>query len=252
MIKLPAGLHFQNVPRVATYAAIAALVTGALFAVDSVYRWYDENAQVLAPTRDRSVAATKPAPAEAAAPAQGPAAASAGTGMAEKRSEEGPVTAQTPNPVGSTTAGPKGPSALEPAVAAAPGNSASNAVIGVAPKETARSADVAPHTAQPALPPIRPELSTPPARQVTREPTAPRRPVQAAEKPPVRTEKPAKQRSEQRAEQPNVYWEQDGGSQLGFAPQLRKKTCDPATGQMPMQCYYPREGRERFPARPAN
>jgi hypothetical protein len=67
--------------------------------------------------------------------------------------------------------------------------------------------------------------------------------VQAATKPPARAEKP-------QAEKPSVYWERD--SQLGFAPQLRKRTCNPATGQMPMQCYYPREGREKFPAKSVN
>jgi hypothetical protein len=98
------------------------------------------------------------------------------------------------------------------------------------------------------LPPRRPEVRSAPAKQATRERAAPRRPVQAAEKPPARAEK----RAQKPAEQPNVYWERDSGSQMGFAPQLRRRTCDPASGNMPMQCYYPREGRERFPAKPVN
>jgi hypothetical protein len=73
-----------------------------------------------------------------------------------------------------------------------------------------------------------------PAKQAARDRATPR--------PTVRAESPAAQ-----AAKPNVYYERD--TQLGFAPQLRKRTCNPATGQMPMQCYYPREGRERFPAK---
>jgi hypothetical protein len=262
MTKLLAGLQSQSVSRVAAYAAIAALITGALFAADGAYRWYGaESAQVAAPSpQERSIEASQPAPVEAtavASPAQGPAAAPAEAAEIEQRSEERSVTAQTPNAPVPSPPGPEGQSVAGPAIATAPGNSIPDTVTGMDPQATTRSADTAPRVTQPPLPPERPELLTPPARQATgtpparqavRERATPRRPVQAAEKPRPRAEK----RAQKPAEQPNVYWERDSGSQLGFAPQLRKRTCDPATGQMPMQCYYPREGRERFPAKPVN
>jgi len=244
MIKLPAGPELR---RVAAYAAIAALVTGALFAADSAYRWYGAtDAQVAAPVTDKtSVKTFEAAPVEAAAsiPAPSP---QAETAKAEQRPEAQPVAAQAPSPAGGPTAAT--PSASGPALATVPSGAIPASVTGIAPETEARSVDVTLQNAQPPLPPSRPELRTPSAKQITRERAAQRRPVQAAEKPVARVGRPAKQP----AELPNVYWERDEGSQLGFAPQLRKKTCDPATGQMPMQCYYPREGRERFPAKPLN
>src|SRR5690242_19266259 len=42
MIKLPAGVELQGLSRVAAYAAIAALVAGALVAADSLYRADDQ------------------------------------------------------------------------------------------------------------------------------------------------------------------------------------------------------------------
>jgi hypothetical protein len=114
--------------------------------------------------------------------------------------------------------------------------SIANPAAGSIQSATGGSVEVAPQQVQPRLSPQpkRQQVRRLPAKQVARERAVPRRPVQ-----------PTKQ-----AAKPNVYWERE--SQLGFAPQLRKRTCDPATGQMPMQCYYPREGRERFPAKPPN
>jgi hypothetical protein len=253
MIKLPAGLEFQEFPRVVAYAAIAALVTGALFAADGAYRWYGiTSAKVAATlTRARSVEAPKPAPIEAAtaaAPAQVPVAAQAETARVEQQPEVQQVTAPATKLSGDSIARPEDPSASEPAVAAIPGGSVPHAETDLVPETATRSADVAPQIAQPPLPRSRPQLQSPPARQATRERAAPRRPAQAAEKPPARAEK----RAQKPAEKPNVYWERESDSQLGFAPQLRRRTCDPASGNMPMQCYYPREGRERFPAKPVN
>ncbi|MFZ5693558.1 MAG: hypothetical protein ACOY5F_20180 [Pseudomonadota bacterium] len=247
MIKLPAGLQ-----RAAAYAAIAALVTGVLFAVDGAYRWYDASrTHMPAPfAAGRTAETPDPAPAEAVAtatPAQGPEAPlHAETKTVEPPSEVRPITAQTPNPAGDPA--PASQSVSNRTVTAVPNGSSPNAAVGIAPDATAQSAQAAPQIAQPPLPPSRPELRTQPAREAMPERAAPRRPVQAAEQP-VRSQKRAQKKP---AEQPNVYWERDDGSQLGFAPQLRKRTCDPATGQMPMQCYYPREGRERFPAKPLN
>jgi hypothetical protein len=256
MIKLPAAPELR---RVAAYAAIAALVTGVLFVADGAYRWYgSKNAQLTAPSMPEHTASSSEqalisapmtAPAEASAtpaPSQNPAVPSAGTAKAEERSEEPPVKAQAPSLAGGQTAA--NPSASGPALATVPSGPIPASVTGIAPETETRSADAAPQNAQPPLPPSRPELRTCSAKQITRERAAQNRPVRAAEKPVARAGRPAKQP----AELPNVYWERDEGSQLGFAPQLRKKTCDPATGQMPMQCYYPREGRERFPAKPLN
>jgi hypothetical protein len=251
MIKLPAGLEFQGFPRVVAYAAIAVLVTGALFAADGAYRWYGiTSAKVAATlTRARSVEAPKPGPVEAAvaaSPAQVPAAAE--PAKAEQQPEAQQVTAPAPRLSGGSIARPEAVSVSEPAVAAIPGGSVPNTETGLVPETATRPAGAAPQIAQPPLPRSRPELQSPPARQVTRERAAPRRPAQAAEKPPARAEK----RAQKPAEKPNVYWERESDSQLGFAPQLRRRTCDPASGNMPMQCYYPREGRERFPAKPVN
>lgn len=249
MIKLPAGLELQ---RVAAYAAIAALITGALFAADGAYRRYGaSDARMAEPSpHERTADTPDPAPAEAvakAAPAQArEAPLHAETKTVEPPSEVRPIAAQTPKPADDPA--PAGQSASNPAVATVPNSSTTSAATGIAPQATTQSAQAAPQIAQPPLPPSRPELRSLPAAAATRGRAAPRRPVQAAERPPARAEK----RAQKPAEQPNVYWERDSGSQLGFAPQLRKKTCDPATGQMPMQCYYPREGRERFPAKPLN
>ncbi len=94
----------------------------------------------------------------------------------------------------------------------------------------------APHNDAPRL--VQPKPSKQPKQQARRLPAKP------ADRNRTTSVRPSQ------AEKPNVYWERD--SQLGFAPQLTKRICDPATGHMPMQCYYPREGRQRFPARPLN
>lgn len=247
MIKFLAGLELR---RVAAYAAIAALVTGALFAADGAYRWYGASpSQMSAPSVHEPTATETPKPASAAAadtPTQIPAPAmQAGTKATEQPSDVRPITVQRSSPDrGAVTV-------RESATASTQDGSnvsTSTAATVIMPEAVPQSAQGAPHIAQPPLPPARPALRTPTATQDSRERPAARRPVHAAENPPARAEKSARKP----VEQPNVYWERDSGSQLGFAPQLRKKTCDPATGRMPMQCYYPREGRERFPAKPLN
>lgn len=235
MIRLPAGLQFQKVPRVVAYALLATGVTAALFAADTAYRWYhDAGMQVASPSPSKSsVEASKPAPVEAtasASPAQ----------VETETSKQNAVDATAPvEPKPAVASGP----ASDPAVGAIPGGSTSNIASGPVSEAANAPANVAPLEVQPSLQPKRQQVRRLPAQQATRERAAPRRPVQAATKPPARAESP-------RTEKPNVYWESD--SQLGFAPQLRKRTCNPATGQMPMQCYYPREGREKFPAKSVN
>jgi hypothetical protein len=245
MIKLPAGLDFQQFPRVAAYAVIAALVTAALFAADGAYRWYRvPGTQVAAQGTDlRSV--ETPAPTSVEAQAAAPASPAASQVIAETPQ---PETRKVEERAETESAAPQPPNSMRGSISNPVSGSIANSaaglverpVAGPSPRVTVGSDDAAPQ--QP-----RPTLSQQPSRQqarkqAARERAAPRRPAQAAAKPPARTVKPA--------EKPNVYWERDNGSQLGFAPQLRKRTCNPATGQMPMQCYYPREGRERFPAKP--
>jgi hypothetical protein len=213
-------------------------VTGALFAADSAYRWYSDAApQMAAP-----VTGEPPAETAAQAPAETAISLSPG-GDAAQTSDQQTAATGTSMPANPIVNVPVAPAPAPSTVAAAPELPTSNPV-NAGPDILPRSADVAAPQSRPPLPPRRPETANTRARQATRERAAPRRPVRAAERPPVR--------AENRDEQPNVYWERDSGSQLGFAPQLRRKTCDPTTGQMPMQCYYPREGRERFPAKPLN
>lgn len=248
MIKLPAGLEFPRLPRVAAYAAIAALVTAALFAADGTYRWLHDTPpqvtppQVAAPlTGVRSVDVAEPAPVEkqaANAPTQVVAETpQPETRTIEERAETEPAAPQPSNPTGGSVSNP-----VSGSIASSAAGLVERPVAGPSPRVTNGSEDVAPQQPRPKLSqqPNRQQVRRPPAKQAARERATPRRPVQAAAKPPVRAEKP------------NVYWERDGGSQLGFAPQLRKRTCNPATGQMPMQCYYPREGREKFPAKPVS
>lgn len=248
MIKLPAGLEFQKFPRVAAYAAIAALVTAALFAADGTYRWIrDTGPQVAAPlTGVRSVDVTEPAPVEKQA-AHAPAQVAAETPQPETRKiEERAETPAAPQPSNSTSGSISNPVSGSVASSAAglverpAAGSVERPVAGPSPRVTNGSDDVAPLQPRPKLSqqPSRQQARRPSTKQAERERATPRRAVQAAAKPPARAEKP------------NVYWERD--SQLGFAPQLRKRTCNPATGQMPMQCYYPREGREKFPAKSVN
>jgi hypothetical protein len=250
MIRLPAGLQLQNVPRIAAYAMLAALVTAAVFAVDAAYRSYsDPGTEVAAPlTGQRSVEATDPAPEPALAgtqPAAPPAQVTTGTPKpeaAEKIEQQpaaaqapnaGPATAQAPDTNSGSIANPASGSIASPSGGpASPSRSTlSNPASGSTPTE------VTPQQAQrkPSRQLQRQQVRRPAAKQAARERATPRRPAQA-QKPPAQTAKP------------NVYFERD--SQLGFAAELRRRTCNPATGQMPMQCYYPREGRERFPAKP--
>jgi hypothetical protein len=248
MIRLPAALEFRSLARLAAYAVLAALVTAALFAADGAYRWFqDPPVQVAAPTtgeRSGDAAATaeaqpaKPSPVLATSPQPE-------TARAEDRATEGSVSAGVQEPASGSISRPAGAAVADGAVSAIPNIAVAPKPDAVSPVSKAPSApaDIARGSAQPPLPPRRPELRTAPAKQATtRERAAPRRPVQAATTPPQHAEKPT--------EKPNVYWERDGDSQLGFAPSLRRRTCDPATGHMPMQCYYPRESRDQFPAKP--
>lgn len=225
MIKLPAGLQFlRRVPRLAAYAMLAALVTTVLLAADGAYRWRrDLGTQVAAPLpRERSVEVPEPAPVEAqpANPSSQVITRMPDREAAEleKPSDGLPRAAQIPEPASGSIATPAAP----------PAGAVRNSVE-AAPQPASQP--------KPSPQPGRQQARRIPAKEAARDRATPRRPAQAR-KPPAQ------------AAQPNVYWERD--NQLGFAPQLRKRTCDPSTGHMPMQCYYPREGRERFPAKPLN
>jgi hypothetical protein len=211
----------RRIPRLVAYAMLAALVTTVLLAADGAYRWHRESGtRVASPLKaERPVDAPDPEPVDAqpAIPAS-----PVVTRMPGRDAEEieRPVddqarAARMPEPASGSIADP----------AAHP------------PAAVRSSVDVAPPQAQPrpSPQPGRQQLRRLPAKEAARDRATPHR-AAPARKPPVQSA------------QPNVYWERE--NQLGFAPQLRKRTCDPATGHMPMQCYYPREGRERFPARP--
>jgi hypothetical protein len=221
MIRLPAGLQFQRCPRVVAYALLAAVVTTLLLAADGAYRWYSDSSPTMAeesaaPERSVQRPEAEPTVQQANTPVPIPAREVVG---AAHQTEDRPDAVTVPNPISGSI----------PIPAAAP-------VRGTARPSVQNEA--VPQRAQPKTP-RQPKLQDgrrPSAKQAARESATPSRPVQAAEKP------------QAEAAQPNVYYERD--SQLGFASQLRKRTCNPATGQMPMQCYYPREGRERFPAKP--
>jgi hypothetical protein len=264
MTELPEGSKFEGLARVTTYAAIAALVTGTLFAADAAYRRYHgAGTQVAVPaTVERSVEVAEPAPANTP-PANTPSQATAETpepkaGAVEEPAAERSATTQVPAAAAVNDAIADAAEGQNATVGTIPGGTTpggttpgrlnANAANPAVPGLASAPAEVAPQHAQPPLPPRRPDARNLPEKQAPRERAAPRRPAQAATKRPVRAEAPA----EKPADRPNVYWEREGDSQLGFAPQLRRRTCDPATGNMPMQCYYPREGRERFPAKPVN
>jgi len=225
MTRWPEGPQFQKLSRVAAYALLAAVVTSALFAAEAIYRGHQETdtRAALSLTDTHSAKAVDPAPSgtlHASPPVQIPP-------EAEERVADQPVGVPIASPAEvEGVAGAVGPQAPELAAGAPAG----------ADTASAPNAAAAPKQAQPkSSPRIEPkQVRRPAAKQATRERARVRRPVQARKPPPPK-------------EAPNVYWERD--SQLGFAPQLRRRTCDPATGHMPMQCYYPREGRERFPAK---
>ena len=243
-MRLPAGLTFQNCPRVVAYALIAAVVSAGLLAADGAYRWYqDAEMQVAEPSAQpvpaRSVEAAEPAAVETR-PADSPT-ATPSTALAP---DLAPALAQelAPEKVPDReVVGTAAPEAEQPATAVP--NLAGVTIPIPAPRPISGTTNArAPEEAAPqrteskSSPQTRPQQARrSPAKETTRERAAPRRPVQAARPPSP-------------AANPNVYYERD--SQLGFAPQLRARTCNPATGQMPMQCYYPREGREQFPAKP--
>ena len=239
-MRLPVGLPFQRLPRVVAYALLAAVVSAALLAADGAYRWYRDAGVQLAEQPVAEPSAPEPSVSEAPLPersVQAPAAepAAAETKQAVAPSEAAPV--PQPEAVGIAQPAEEKPEAVQAANPA----SASIPIPAARPTTGTTTAavpeDAAPERTEPksSQQPRRQQVRRPPAKQDTRERAAPRAPVQAA-RPPAQ---PAG---------PNVYYERD--SQLGFAPQLRARTCNPATGQMPMQCYYPREGREQFPAKP--
>jgi hypothetical protein len=215
---------------------LAALATTALFAADGAYRWYRHaSATVTAlQTPERSVETAEPAPVEAQpaapapqAPVEKPAAEPVRIeAQLEDRTGSGSHPRPADDPIANLATGP------HPSLAGAP---VPDLARGPAPRP---DSSFVPEEIAPQNKP--PRLSQQPKRQQAKRQPAKQ---QAA---PGRTKA---QRAVQAAK-PNVYWEQD--SQLGFAPQLRKRTCNPATGHMPMQCYYPREGRERFPSKPLN
>lgn len=233
-MRLLAGLTFQNCPRVVAYALIAAVVAAGLLAADGAYRWYqDAGVQVAEPLAPEPPVSEVPAPTQSV---QAPEAATAGT-----RSDTPPHTQGAAAERGIVDVAQQPQRQPEKAAAT---NTAAGSVPIPAPRPATGTAsarapeETAPPRAEPkSSPQAKPQQARrSPAREETRERAAPRPPVQAATRPPAP------------AANPNVYYERD--SQLGFAPQLRARTCNPATGQMPMQCYYPREGREQFPAKP--
>jgi len=232
MSKLLAGLQFfQRVPRVVAYALLAALVTTALFAADGAYRWYQDRTTPVAAQepREPSVKAPEPLPVETrhTTAASQPLTTSPEPAIVatEKPAEDRVAAEPVPNPTSGSIPNP----------AAAPAPSMASAPV---------PTQAAPQRTRPELSPQpkRQQVRRPPAKKEARDRAASRRQL-PAEKPSARAAKPSAP-----AEKPNVYYERD--TQLGFAPQLRKRTCNPATGNMPMQCYYPREGRERFPSKP--
>ena len=208
MIKLPAGLQFQRFPRVVAYAMLAALVTSVLLAADGAYRWYhDASTQLATPTaREQSAQTPEPAPAETQHVGSSSQVPMPGQEVVatEGRGEDRPAAGRASNPASV--------SVPIPVARPIPGNATGPVAHEAAPQHTQPNASQQPK---------RQQVRRPPAKQEARDRTAPRQPAQA-EKPPAQTERP------------NVYWERD--TQLGFAPQLRKRTCNPATGQMPMQC----------------
>lgn len=214
MVKSPPGRQHWISPRVAVYAMAAVLVTGALFAADAGYRWYqDSSKQAAAPLIPAHIAeAAEPSPIEPPRSLPQPEASVAiperEVVTVEETIDQHPVNGSVPIP---------------------------------APGSFVQPAASPQHKEPEAAPQQRQDVQRPPAKRSVQDRAKARRPAQTA-KPRIR----AKNRPV-RAQEPNVYWERD--NQLGFAPQLRKRTCNPATGHMPMQCYYPRQGREQFPAK---
>lgn len=239
MTKLTASLQFQKLPRIAAYALLAALVTTALFAADrALRRSHDASMQQAAPlTEERSVKIGDPAPAPTqhanTPPQDWPPLPEDNASGGLARAEDPPAGVAIERPAGVAVEKPAGDPVADltaPAIPAPiPAPTSSAATDAVPDNAASRQAQPTPSRQI-----RRQQVRRPAAKQVTRERAKSSRPVQA-QKPPARREGP------------DVYWERD--SQLGFAPQLRSRICNPATGHMPMQCYYPREGRERFPAK---
>lgn len=255
-------LQFQRVPRIAAYAAAAAVVTAGLFAAESAYRWYQaSNIEIAAPlTDERPFDGAPPALAEAPTahaatqmPAEIP---EPQLSQAEERAPEQPSIAQAPHPIGGPNETPIGDT---PSIASGPSDTTAGTIVAPANSTIANAAPA----------PVPPVIGATTARrapqQARRQPSAERQPAAQAKRQPARIlaaepkkrERTATRRTVQtaakpapRPQKPDVYYETD--RQLGFAPQLRARTCNPATGQMPMQCYYPREDREKFPAKAGN
>ena len=248
MIRLPAGPDFQRFPRVALYAALAALVTTALFAAEGAYHWYaDSGAAVTAPAAEKRAALKAPEPAVAAAPAEpGPTPTPKVAAQVPEPAMQPILTPTVPVPTRALSAESAPGPAIPPAPAQTLTHAAAPQTAGIEAKPGAKpfGTPIANTVRQPVRPTIAPRQKPQKAaqqrkKQEARRPPA-KQPVHARAKP----QRPAA------SAKPNVYYEQD--TQLGFAPQIRTRVCNPATGQMPMQCYYPRENRERFPAKTSN
>lgn len=248
MIRMPAGPDFQRLPRVVVYAALAAFVTTALFAAEGAYRWSvgGSGTRVTAPPEKRAAKAPDPAPVAgtsgvgtAASPAP---AASPQTSAQNPDSVLQPVLTPTvPVRTATVPVEPAPVPSFSPALPAQT-HAATPETTRIEPRPDTRGGTLANTERSPARPVITPRQKPQKAAQQRTRREARRAP---AKQPAVQARASAQKRTP--APGPNVYYERD--SQLGFAPQLRKRICNPATGQMPMQCYYPREGRERFPAK---
>ena len=241
MISLFADLQISKFPRVAAYSLLAALVTTTLFGADAAYRWY----------RDAGIKIAVPAP---ATPKLEP---KIEPKRSVKASDPAPVAPQSVSPLSPdfTKAPDREVAAIAEPVGTPPVNDPVPGLAGIPPMATAPASSLTSGS-----------IPNPPAHSVARDIA----PQQARSKPIQRSprqqllraapgqaaaiERAKKRRTVQAAKRPaakpNVYFERD--SQLGFAAQLRKRACNPATGNMPMQCYYPREGREKFPAKSVN
>lgn len=242
MRELPANPSFWTVRRAAAYALLAAFVTAGLLAAESAYRWHrDASVEVAGSNAAPPAAPAQPGDRDPASASLAGAPETEATASADAVAEDA-ISGSVQTLQGDTRA------VAQNAVPAAAANSA--------PETPVPSAGRALQDAMTPLPPRRPQIGNAASkqaeprnaapRQTLREPAAPRRATREAARPPARPAAP------QRAAAPNVYFEREADGQLGFAPQLRRRTCDAASGNMPMQCYYPRQGREQFPAKPVN
>lgn len=227
MTRFLALLQHPALPRAALYALSAALVTTALFAADSAYRFYDTKLKVAVPLpKERPIQLSEPRRIEI--PAAKP------QTQASNAAPEQPAQLSGPELTGVRPADDRVASGSVPIPPS--GSFTQNTVGNPAPAQSAPQRKPTKASRQIEAPKqIKPQVRRAPekqaaarAKQPANDSATPRRQAQPAG--------------------PNVYFERD--TQLGFAPQLRKRTCNAAAGNMPMQCYYPRQGREKFPSKP--